>query len=123
MAGKDEACSAAAKVAMENLLAGNQRFIKGERASRAFDLRREKLVAGQKPLAVVLGCSDSLVSPATLFDQNLGEIFVVRTAGQVLDATVIASIEYAVVRSGKRSLLVSFSGHEQCAAVTAAHCP
>ena len=118
MAVKGEACSAAAKVALENLLAGNQRFIKGVRAPRAFDLRREKLVAGQKPLAIVLGCSDSRVSPATLFDQNLGEIFVVRTAGQVLDTTTIASIEYAV--DHLLSPLLVILGHEQCGAVTAA---
>jgi carbonic anhydrase len=118
LAVKEGAYSAAAKVALENLLAGNQRFIKGVRAPRAFDLRREKLVAGQKPLAIVLGCSDSRVSPATLFDQNLGEIFVVRTAGQVLDAASIASIEYAV--DHLQSPLLVILGHEQCGAVTAA---
>jgi carbonic anhydrase len=118
LAVKEGAHSAAAKVALENLLAGNQRFIKGVRAPRAFDLRREKLVAGQKPLAIVLGCSDSRVSPATLFDQNLGEIFVVRTAGQVLDAASIASIEYAV--DHLQSPLLVILGHEQCGAVTAA---
>jgi carbonic anhydrase len=107
-----------AKVALENLLAGNQRFIKGERAPRAFDLRREKLASGQKPLAIVLGCSDSRVSPETLFDQNLGEIFVIRTAGQVLEPTSIASIEYAVDHLQAPLLLIL--GHEQCGAVTAA---
>jgi carbonic anhydrase len=105
-------------VALENLLAGNQRFVKCERAPRAFDLRREKLVAGQKPLAIVLGCSDSRVSPETLFDQNLGEIFVIRTAGQVLEATAIASIEYAVDHLKAPLLLIL--GHEKCGAVTAA---
>jgi carbonic anhydrase len=115
---KEKAATASAKVALENLLAGNQRFVKGERAPRAFDLRREKLLTGQKPLAIVLGCSDSRVSPETLFDQNLGEIFVIRTAGQVLEATAIGSIEYAVDHL-KASLLVIL-GHEQCGAVTAA---
>jgi carbonic anhydrase len=115
---KEEAYSAAAKVALENLLAGNQRFVKDERAPRAFDLRREKLVSGQKPLAIILGCSDSRVSPETLFDQNLGEIFVVRTAGQVLEPTSIASIEYAVDHLQAPLLLIL--GHEQCGAVTAA---
>ena len=107
-----------AKVAMENLLAGNQRFVRGERAPGAFDLRREKLVTGQKPLAIVLGCSDSRVSPATLFDQNLGEIFVVRTVGQVLGPTVIASLEYAV--DHLQSPMLMILGHEKCGAVTAA---
>jgi carbonic anhydrase len=115
---KEKFYSAAAKVALENLLAGNKRFVRGERAPRAFDLRREKLVAGQKPLAIVLGCSDSRVSPATLFDQNLGEIFVVRTAGQVLDGTALASIEYAV--DHLQAPLLVILGHEHCGAVTAA---
>jgi carbonic anhydrase len=118
LAVKEEAYSAAAKVALENLLAGNQRFVRDERAPRAFDLRREKLVRGQKPLAIILGCSDSRVSPETLFDQNLGEIFVVRTAGQVLEPTSIASIEYAV--DHLQAPLLMILGHEQCGAVTAA---
>ena len=118
MAVKEEAFSAAAKVALENLLAGNQRFVRNERAPRAFELRREKLVRGQKPLAIILGCSDSRVSPETLFDQNLGEIFVVRTAGQVLEPTSIASIEYAV--DHLQAPLLMILGHEQCGAVTAA---
>jgi carbonic anhydrase len=118
LAVKEGAYSAAAKVALENLLAGNQRFIKGVRAPRAFDLRREKLVAGQKPLAIVLGCSDSRVAPETLFDQNLGEIFVIRTAGQVLEPTAIASIEYAV--DHLQAPLFVILGHEKCGAVTAA---
>jgi len=113
-----EKASAGAKVALENLLAGNQRFVRGERAPRDFDLRREKLVTGQKPLAIILGCSDSRVSPEMLFDQNLGEIFVIRTAGQVLEPTSIASIEYAVDHLQAPLLLIL--GHEQCGAVTAA---
>jgi carbonic anhydrase len=117
VAEKKSSCPRA-KVALENLLAGNQRFVKGERAPRAFDLRREKLVTGQKPLAIVLGCSDSRVSPATLFDQNLGEIFVVRTAGQVLGPSVLASIEYAV--DHLQAPLFMILGHEKCGAVTTA---
>ncbi len=113
-----KAKAAAAKVAWENLVAGNQRFVKGERAPRAFDLRREKLTRGQQPFAVVLGCSDSRVAPEVLFDKNLGEIFVVRTAGQVVEATTIASIEYAVAHLGTPLLVVL--GHEQCGAVKAA---
>lgn len=107
-----------ATVALENLLAGNQRFIRGERAPRAFDLRRKKLEAGQKPLAIILGCSDSRVSPEMLFDQNLGEIFVIRTAGQVLEPVALASIEYAV--DHLQAPLFMILGHEKCGAVTAA---
>lgn len=110
--------TAAAKVALENLLAGNQRFIKSERAPRDFKLRRERLLSGQKPMAIVLGCSDSRVSPEVLFDKNLGEIFVIRTAGQVLEPTSIASIEYAVDHLGVPLFIIL--GHEKCGAVTAA---
>jgi len=69
-------------------------------------------------MAIILGCSDSRVSPETLFDQNLGEIFVIRTAGQVLEATAIASIEYAV--DHLQAPLFVILGHEQCGAVNAA---
>lgn len=113
-----EKTAAAAKVALENLLAGNQRFVRSERAPRDFRLRRERLVSGQNPMAIVLGCSDSRVSPEVLFDKNLGEIFVIRTAGQVLEPTSIASIEYAVAHL--QVPLFVILGHEQCGAVTAA---
>lgn len=113
-----EKAAAAAKVALENLLAGNQRFVKSERAPRDFKLRREKLLQGQKPMAIILGCSDSRVSPEMLFDKNLGEIFVIRTAGQVLEPTSIASIEYAVDHLGVPLFIIL--GHEKCGAVTAA---
>jgi carbonic anhydrase len=79
---------------------------------------REKLVLGQKPYAIVLSCSDSRVPPEIVFDQKLGEIFVVRTAGQSLDYSAIASIEYAVSHLG--SNLIVIMGHESCGAVKAA---
>jgi carbonic anhydrase len=110
--------AAAAKVALENLLAGNQRFVKSERAPRDFQLRREKLLQGQKPMAIILACSDSRVAPEMLFDKNLGEIFVIRTAGQVLEPVALASIEYAV--DHLQVPLFMILGHEQCGAVTAA---
>ncbi|AEB08195.1 carbonic anhydrase [Desulfobacca acetoxidans] len=110
--------AAGAKVALENLIAGNQRFCQNMRAPREFSIRREKLTKGQKPMAAVLGCSDSRVSPELLFDMNLGEIFVVRTAGQVLDSVSLASIEYAVEHLEVPLLMVL--GHEHCGAVNAA---
>jgi len=113
-----EAKAAAAKVALENLLAGNQRFVKSERAPRDFQLRREKLLKGQQPMAIILACSDSRVAPEMLFDKNLGEIFVIRTAGQVLEPVALASIEYAVDHLGVPLFMIL--GHEQCGAVTAA---
>ena len=107
--------------ALKLLLAGNQRFVAGNlnsvtRAELA--QRRAELVQGQKPFAIVLCCSDSRVGPELVFDQELGNLFVVRTAGEVLDAAGIGSIEYAVAHLGSPLLLVL--GHEYCGAVAAA---
>jgi carbonic anhydrase len=107
--------------ALKLLLAGNERFIAGNLNSVTKDemaQRRAELAQGQKPFAVVVCCSDSRVGPEIVFDQELGNIFVVRTAGQVLDAAGIGSIEYAVAHLGSSLLLVL--GHEQCGAVAAA---
>ena len=107
--------------ALKLLLAGNQRFVAGNLNSVTRDelaQRRAELVQGQKPFAIVLCCSDSRVGPELVFDQELGNIFVVRTAGEVLDAAGIGSIEYAVAHLGSPLLLVL--GHEYCGAVAAA---
>ena len=107
--------------ALKLLLAGNQRFVDGDLKSVTRDemaQRRAELVQGQKPFAIVLCCSDSRVGPEIVFDQELGNLFVVRTAGEVLDATAIGSIEYGVVHLGSPLLLVL--GHEHCGAVAAA---
>ena len=107
--------------ALKLLLAGNQRFVNGNLKSVTRDelaQRRTELVQGQKPFAIVLCCSDSRVGPEIVFDQELGNLFVVRTAGEVLDAAGIGSIEYAVVHLGSPLLLVL--GHEHCGAVAAA---
>jgi len=98
---------------------GNTRFVKHKLRNdgdRATD--RARLVAGQKPHSIVLSCSDSRVPPEVVFDQKLGEIFVIRTAGQSLDASAIASIEYAVEHVGSNLIVVM--GHESCGAVKAA---
>ncbi|MDD3579423.1 MAG: carbonic anhydrase [Desulfobacca sp.] len=108
----------AATTALNNLLAGNQRFVRNEPAPQNFIARRQELLAGQQPVAIVLGCSDSRVPPELLFDQGLGDIFVVRTAGQVLEATTIASIEYAV--DHLHTPLLMILGHDNCGGVTAA---
>lgn len=107
----------AATTALEKLLAGNQRFVRGELAPKDVITRRQELVVGQQPFAIVLGCSDSRVPPELLFDQGLGDLFVVRTAGQVLEPTTIASIEYAVDHLHVPLLVIL--GHDQCGAVTA----
>jgi carbonic anhydrase len=79
---------------------------------------REKLIAGQNPFAVLLTCADSRVSPDLVFDKGLGDLFVVRNAGNVAGPTAIASIEYAVTILGVS--LVVVMGHDQCGAVQAA---
>jgi carbonic anhydrase len=107
--------------ALKLLLAGNQRFVAGNLNSVSRDemaQRRAELVQGQRPFAIVLCCSDSRVGPELVFDQELGNIFVVRTAGEVLDDAGIGSIEYAVAHLGSPLLLVL--GHEHCGAVAAA---
>ena len=107
--------------ALKLLLAGNERFVAGTLNSVTRDevaQCRTELVQGQKPFAIVLCCSDSRVGPEIVFDQELGNIFVVRTAGEVLDAAGIGSIEYAVAHLGSPLLMVL--GHEHCGAVAAA---
>lgn len=98
---------------------GNRRFVKGflrADGQKKSDIKR--LSAGQAPHSIVLSCSDSRVPPEIVFDQKLGEIFVVRTAGPNLDPAVIASIEYAVEHLGSNLILVM--GHTSCGAVKAA---
>lgn len=101
------------------LMNGNTRFVK---ASLRKDGQSQKdvvrLSSGQKPHAIVLSCSDSRVPPEVVFDQKLGEIFVVRTAGEALSDNVIGSIEYAVEHLGSKLILVM--GHTSCGAVKAA---
>lgn len=97
---------------------GNTRFVKGFlRNDGASSKDRLRLASGQKPHSVILSCSDSRVPPEIVFDQKLGEVFVIRTAGEALDNNVIGSIEYAVEHLG--SNLVVVMGHESCGAVNA----
>ena len=104
--------------ALKWLQNGNKRFVKGylrkDGESKKDILALSK---GQSPHAIVLSCSDSRVPPELVFDQKLGEIFVVRTAGESLDPNVIASIEYAVEHLGPRLLIVM--GHSSCGAIKA----
>ena len=105
--------------ALEKLLQGNRRYLAGLPGSRyGMAERRKEIAEGQKPFAVVVCCSDSRVGPEVVFDQGLGDIFVIRTAGEVVDDVGLASIEYAVEHVG--STLVLVLGHERCGAVTAA---
>lgn len=101
-----------------SLMAGNKRFVAGKPQARALAALRHKLVAGQSPKAIILSCSDSRVGPELIFDQSLGDIFVVRTAGNVADPVALGSIEYAVEHLHSPLLVVL--GHQKCGAVSAA---
>jgi carbonic anhydrase len=104
------------KQSLDALMAGNARFVKGKlTAVHAIAERRRDVVGGQKPYAVILTCADSRVPPEHIFDKGLGDIFVCRVAGNILDPHVIGSIEYSVATFG--SLLVMVLGHQSCGAV------
>ncbi len=106
------------KQVWQRLIAGNMRFVQGLFQGRnLLDLRRT-LTQGQQPEAAVLCCSDSRVPAEIIFDQSLGDLFVVRTAGLVLEPTSIGSLEYAVAHLQVPLLVIK--GHEGCGAVTAA---
>jgi carbonic anhydrase len=109
----------AADEALRRLADGNARFLRGE--SRFTGMRREdldRLATGQQPFATVLGCADSRVPPELIFDAVLGELFVIRVAGNVLSAEVAGSMQYAGAHL--RTPLFVVLGHEGCGAVSAA---
>lgn len=113
------AASETCERALKNLLDGNKRFIGGVCEQKDLsDSKRKELAKGQKPSAIVVTCSDSRVSPELLFDQGLGDVFVIRTAGNVVDKIALGSIEYAAEHL--HSPLVFVLGHEKCGAVSAA---
>jgi carbonic anhydrase len=105
--------------ALARLKAGNQRFIAGKlQHPHQNPKRRTELATSQRPFAIVLGCADSRTSPEVLFDQGLGDLFVVRVAGNILDDHILGSIEYAVEHLGAQLIVVL--GHQRCGAVQAA---
>lgn len=105
--------------ALSKIIEGNKCFVSGHLAEKNIsDARRKELTAGQHPCAIVVTCSDSRVAPEMIFDQGLGDIFVVRVAGNVLDAVALGSIEYAAEHL--HTPLLILMGHEKCGAVTAA---
>lgn len=104
--------------ALDLLKEGNNRFISGTLTPKDdYATLREKLSTGQHPFAVVLCCSDSRVAPEIIFDQKLGDLFVIRNAGNIVDEEVLGSIEYAVEHL--ETPLVVVMGHAACGAVTA----
>lgn len=105
--------------ALQRLMDGNTRYVNGTLEHPHTDEdHRKGLVGGQKPFAAILGCSDSRVPLEMIFDQGLGDIFVIRVAGNVANEVTIASVEFAV--SVLNVPLVMVIGHEKCGAVTAA---
>jgi carbonic anhydrase len=103
---------------VRGLLEGNARFRAGHPRTRDLVASRAQLAEGQHPGAIILSCSDSRVPPEMVFDQTLGDLFVVRVAGNVADTIALASIEYAAEHLHARVIVVL--GHEKCGAVTAA---
>lgn len=106
------------KQAIERLMEGNKRYVNSKPVHPDQTIeRRLELKAGQNPFAVLLGCADSRVPPEVIFDQGLGDLFVVRIAGNVLDDMVLGSIEYACIYL--HTPLVMVLGHSKCGAVEA----
>ena len=105
--------------ALALLREGNARFVanQSEAASTLSATRRVTLVAGQDPIAIVLGCSDSRVPAELVFDQGLGDLFVIRVAGNIVAPSQVGSVEFAAARFETR--LVVVMGHSQCGAVSA----
>lgn len=104
--------------AWKALLEGNHRFVTGDPAHPRQDIdRREALAAKQTPFAALFGCADSRLSAEIIFDVGLGDLFVVRNAGQVIAETILGSLEYAVEVLGTPLILVL--GHDECGAIRA----
>jgi len=104
---------------LNRLKEGNARFVKDLLDGKLQDSsRRNSLIGGQEPYAIILGCADSRVVPELSFDTGLGELFTVRVAGNIANSSSIASIEYAVAHCDTKLIVVL--GHQNCGAVTAA---
>ena len=108
-----------ASEALERLRAGNGRFVASHPEFQSYIgvTQRTELAMSQSPFAVILGCSDSRVPVEIIFDQGLGELFVIRVAGNIIGPTVIGSVEFAATQLGTR--LVVVMGHSQCGAIAA----
>jgi carbonic anhydrase len=104
---------------LARLREGNRRFVSDARSHEALasQARRREVVAGQEPFAIVLGCSDSRVPAEIVFDQGLGDLFVIRVAGNIVASSQVDSVEFAAARFGTR--LVVVLGHSQCGAIQA----
>jgi carbonic anhydrase len=109
-----------ASEALDRLQEGNRRFASDtpDPDMSRYGVRRAGLTAGQEPFAIILGCSDSRVPAEIVFDQGLGDLFVIRVAGNIVAPSQVGSVEFAAARFGTR--LVVVLGHTQCGAVLAA---
>jgi carbonic anhydrase len=108
----------AGDASLQKLMDGNKRYVEGKLGSKDLgDNKRKELTKGQKPFAIVITCSDSRVPPELLFDQGLGDIFVVRVAGNIVDPIALGSIEYGAEHLN--SPLLFILGHSKCGAVKA----
>src|SRR5688500_20124949 len=105
--------------ALQRLRDGNRRFTSNVRSrdSLAGEARRVEVAAGQEPFAIILGCSDSRVPAEIVFDQGLGDLFVIRVAGNIVAPSQVGSVEFAASRYSSR--LVVVLGHSQCGAILA----
>lgn len=105
--------------ALERLKEGNRRFVSSavNAAGAQFDARRAEVAAGQQPFAIILGCSDSRVPAEFVFDQGLGDLFVIRVAGNIVAPSQVGSVEFAAAAFNTR--LVVVLGHSQCGAIVA----
>jgi carbonic anhydrase len=107
-----------AEAALDRLRLGNRRFVSDFQGHRVTgQTRRAELAAGQEPFAIILGCSDSRVPAELVFDQGLGDLFVIRVAGNIVAPSQVGSVEFAAERFGTR--LVVVLGHSQCGAILA----
>jgi carbonic anhydrase len=108
-----------AQEALKRLTEGNRRFVSEVRGSDALtgEARRRELAAGQEPFAIILGCSDSRVPAEIIFDQGLGDLFVIRVAGNIVAPSQVGSVEFAAERYATR--LVVVLGHSNCGAILA----
>lgn len=106
-----------AQEALERLQEGNRRFVNNLRSAEVMmsQLRRTELASGQQPFAIVLGCSDSRVPAEIVFDQGLGDLFVIRVAGNIVAPSQVGSVEFAAEAFGTR--LVVVMGHTNCSAI------
>jgi Carbonic anhydrase len=105
--------------ALSRLKVGNERFAQSKVSTgKPVAARRAETAKDQHPFAIIVGCADSRTAPEIIFDQNVGDLFVIRTAGNLVDDYALGSIEYAVDHLGTRLIVVL--GHERCGAVTAA---